>query len=144
MFILPRATRPGPSAKEHLCRLGAGKEVVFGTEVDVGVMGVAVAALALLAKFASLGVTSTAACAYRGVSRPPPPADPGGVGASAGVCWCEVVSVVWFLVASFGSELADVVEDGRLLLCSTASVFIFALPRSTIGVLCCAVLYRVV
>ena len=76
MFILPRATRPGPSAKEHLCRLGAGK-VVFGTEVDVGVMGVAVAALALLAKFASLGATSTAACAYRGVSRPPPPADPG-------------------------------------------------------------------
>jgi len=50
------------------------------------------------------------------------------------------VSAVWFLVASFGSELADVVEDGRLLLCSTASVFIFALPRSTIGVLCCAVL----
>ena len=50
------------------------------------------------------------------------------------------MSVVWFLVASFGSELADVVEDGRLLLCSTASVFIFALPRSTIGVLCCAVL----
>jgi len=87
MFILPRATRPGPSAKEHLCRLGAGGKVVFGTEVDVGVMGVAVAALALLAKFASLGATSTAACAYRGVSRPPPPADPGGVGASAGVCW---------------------------------------------------------